>query len=203
MRSKSVLLALQMLASHLLQRDEESKKAIFGGLGAVPEIGSLQKWLEMAWREGFDSIGAQQLGHKVSNTRKWIGTTECAALLRFFGFRARIVDFKTTLKGGRRSEEGKGWVSGLEGGDGGSASGRGQKRVRGEERGGQVVGGGEEDAGQCDECKGVPMTHCDATRPIYDTCQHCMEKKEEEKEKEEKEKEEEKKKKQKKQKKKQ
>ena len=31
---------------------------------------------------------------KVQGTVKWVGTTEAAALLRQFGVRARIVDFK-------------------------------------------------------------------------------------------------------------
>lgn len=87
---------IQMLCSHLLQRDEESKKALFGGVGFVPEIPSLQHWLELSWKQGFDKVGAEQLAHKVFATHKWIGTTECAALLRSFGFRARIVDFKSS-----------------------------------------------------------------------------------------------------------
>ena len=34
------------------------------------------------------------LCRKVQGTMKWVGTTEAAALLRQFGIRARIVDFK-------------------------------------------------------------------------------------------------------------
>lgn len=34
------------------------------------------------------------LRRKVQGTVKWVGTTEAAALLRQFGVRARIVDFK-------------------------------------------------------------------------------------------------------------
>ena len=40
-----------------------------------------------------DSINAC-LRRKVQGTMKWVGTTEAAALLRQFGIRARIVDFK-------------------------------------------------------------------------------------------------------------
>ena len=38
-------------------------------------------------------VGRKQLGGRVQGTRKWVGTTEAAALLRSFGLRARIVDF--------------------------------------------------------------------------------------------------------------
>ena len=38
-------------------------------------------------------VGCKQLGGRVQGTRKWVGTTEAAALLRSFGLRARIVDF--------------------------------------------------------------------------------------------------------------
>ncbi len=34
------------------------------------------------------------LCRKVQGTVKWVGTTEAAALLRQFGVRARVVDFK-------------------------------------------------------------------------------------------------------------
>ena len=34
------------------------------------------------------------LRRKVQGTVKWVGTTEAAALLRQFGVRARVVDFK-------------------------------------------------------------------------------------------------------------
>lgn len=46
----------------------------------------------MAWQAGFDPGGAAML-QAVQCTRKWIGTTEAAALLRYFGCRALIVDF--------------------------------------------------------------------------------------------------------------
>jgi hypothetical protein len=58
-----------------------------------PPAASLQAWLEVAWADGFDPPGAEQLGGSVRGTHKWIGTTEAAVLLRFFGLRARVVDF--------------------------------------------------------------------------------------------------------------
>jgi hypothetical protein len=67
---------------------------LFGGCGYVPDIPALQAWLECAWAAGFDVIGAQQLGGRIQGSHKWVGTTEAAALLRSFGVRARIVDFK-------------------------------------------------------------------------------------------------------------
>ncbi|GBG69048.1 hypothetical protein CBR_g3746 [Chara braunii] len=87
---------IQMLCSNLIKTREDAKRTLFGGSGFVPSIKDLQQWLEVAWRSGFDVVGAEQLGWKVYGSKKWIGTTECAALLRFFGLRARIVDFKYT-----------------------------------------------------------------------------------------------------------
>ena len=59
----------------------------------MPSIKALQAAVEAAWQAGFDRRGAQQLGHRLVGTRKWVGTTEAAALLRSFGIRARVVDF--------------------------------------------------------------------------------------------------------------
>ncbi|GAB4821175.1 hypothetical protein N2152v2_008221 [Parachlorella kessleri] len=74
---------------------QDARQALFAGSGYVPDIPSLQAWLECAWQAGFDPQGAEQLGGKVQGTRKWVGTTEAAALLRYFGVRARVVDFGT------------------------------------------------------------------------------------------------------------
>lgn len=40
------------------------------------------------------------LGAAVQCTRKWIGTTEAAAMLRYFGCKALIVDFYGELSWG-------------------------------------------------------------------------------------------------------
>ncbi len=66
----------------------------FGRAGFVPDISALQQRLEIACAKGFDTQGAQQFDWKIAGTHKWIGTTECAASLRSFGLRARIVDFQ-------------------------------------------------------------------------------------------------------------
>ncbi|KAI3997804.1 hypothetical protein MKX01_007691 [Papaver californicum] len=84
---------IQMLCSHLLMERQEAKEVMFGGSGFVPDIASLQRWLEIAWQRGFDIDGSNSLKNKVYGTTKWIGTTECATLFRSFGLRARIVDF--------------------------------------------------------------------------------------------------------------
>ncbi|KAK9724103.1 hypothetical protein RND81_05G048500 [Saponaria officinalis] len=92
---------IQMLSSHVLRETPEARDVMFGGSGFVPDIGSLQRWLEIAWQRGFDVVGSLHFEGKVYGSRKWIGTTECAALLRSFGLRAKIVDFDGN--GGKRN----------------------------------------------------------------------------------------------------
>ncbi|XP_010519581.1 PREDICTED: zinc finger with UFM1-specific peptidase domain protein [Tarenaya hassleriana] len=84
---------IQMQCSHLLSHREEVRPLLFGASGFVPDIPSLQLWLEMAWSKGFDLAGSLHFGNRIYGSKKWIGTTECAALLRSFGLKARIVDF--------------------------------------------------------------------------------------------------------------
>ncbi|KXZ45539.1 hypothetical protein GPECTOR_53g125 [Gonium pectorale] len=85
---------IQMLSSALLLRSPQLRAALYGGAGFVPDIGSLQAWLESAWAAGFDTMGCESLGGRIQGDRKWIGTTEAAALLRSFGVRAQVVDFE-------------------------------------------------------------------------------------------------------------
>ncbi len=61
----------------------------------LPSIPKLQQLIERAWRDGFDRAGADQLGARLTNTRKWIGATEIAALLRHSGLKADVTDFHT------------------------------------------------------------------------------------------------------------
>ncbi|KAJ8559788.1 hypothetical protein K7X08_003846 [Anisodus acutangulus] len=84
---------IQMLSSHLLKQRQEAKEVLYGGSGFVPDIPSLQRWLEIAWERGFDKQGSEDFDQAIYGKRKWIGTTECATLFRSFGLRARIVDF--------------------------------------------------------------------------------------------------------------
>ncbi|BBN07553.1 zinc finger-containing ubiquitin peptidase 1 [Marchantia polymorpha subsp. ruderalis] len=85
---------IQMLCSFLMAEVPEAREVLFNGVGFVPDIPSLQRWLEIAWQKGFDQSGAEYYDWKIYRTRKWIGTTECAALLRAFGIRINIVSFK-------------------------------------------------------------------------------------------------------------
>ncbi|CAB0034145.1 unnamed protein product [Trichogramma brassicae] len=48
---------------------------------SIPSISKIQKMIEWAWAQGFDIQGAEQLGGKLVNTRKWIGATEVVTLL--------------------------------------------------------------------------------------------------------------------------
>lgn len=60
---------------------------------AMPSISRLQEHIEWAWREGFDVQGADQLGGKLVNTRKWIGATEVVTVLSSLRIRCQLVDF--------------------------------------------------------------------------------------------------------------
>ncbi|ESQ32009.1 hypothetical protein EUTSA_v10004343mg [Eutrema salsugineum] len=84
---------IQMQCSHLLSHRQEAKRVLFGGSNFVPDIPSLQRWLELAWNNGFDVAGALHFNNQICGSKRWIGTTECAALLRSFGLKARVVDF--------------------------------------------------------------------------------------------------------------
>ena len=46
---------IQMLCSSLMQL-EEYRKVLFDGTGVVPEINGIQRWIETAWKDGFDVI---------------------------------------------------------------------------------------------------------------------------------------------------
>ena len=83
----------QMLISHLLLRGLPFRQALFGGVEYVPDIVSLQAWLECAWQQGFDPAGQHSLEGSVQGTTKWIGAIDIAALLRQFGIRVRFMDF--------------------------------------------------------------------------------------------------------------
>lgn len=101
---------IQMLCSRLKQLPEYAGATFFGGLPAIPPIACVQEFLERAWGNGFDLEGADQLGNRLQGTHKWIGTTECCALLRFFGVRAKIVDFRGTGAEGETHQALVDWV---------------------------------------------------------------------------------------------
>jgi len=56
---------IQILSSHLLAQRAEPREAMYGGSGFVPDIPSLQRWLEIAWERGFDAPGADQFNHAI------------------------------------------------------------------------------------------------------------------------------------------
>ena len=60
---------------------------------AIPSISRLQRLIEAAWSSGFDPQGRDQLGGRLSDTRKWIGATEIAAFLTSIRIRTEVVDF--------------------------------------------------------------------------------------------------------------
>ncbi|XP_029649121.1 zinc finger-containing ubiquitin peptidase 1-like isoform X1 [Octopus sinensis] len=71
---------------NLLSDDYKSKN------GLVASIKRLQQLIERAWQHGFDQQGAEQLGNKLVDTRKWIGATEIVAMLSSLKFKCRLID---------------------------------------------------------------------------------------------------------------
>ncbi|KAG8755885.1 hypothetical protein FRC14_003588 [Serendipita sp. 396] len=58
-----------------------------------PGVRNLQYWLEKAWSEGFDLVGAEQLKRRLVGTRKWIGAAELYTAFTHRGIPARLIDF--------------------------------------------------------------------------------------------------------------
>ncbi|KAI8090150.1 peptidase family C78-domain-containing protein [Gilbertella persicaria] len=79
----------QMLMSYLEQQQQDGEPI----LRHVLDIHGIQLLIEQAWKEGFDTLGAAQLDHRVFKTRKWIGTTEVYTLFAYLGIRSTIIDF--------------------------------------------------------------------------------------------------------------
>ncbi|KAG8241968.1 hypothetical protein J6590_075543 [Homalodisca vitripennis] len=94
---------MQMMLSSLLQHtgynEQLYKQWAVGVRGetpsrsAMPSISRLQHHIEWAWHQGFDLQGCDQLGGKLSNTRKWIGATEVVTVLSSLRIRCQLVDF--------------------------------------------------------------------------------------------------------------
>ena len=80
---------------------QASADALFQGCGFVPDIPTLQAWLECAWKAGIDTAGGDLLGNTMQGSKHWIGTTECATVLRLFRFKAQVVDFTGVIAGMR------------------------------------------------------------------------------------------------------
>lgn len=90
---------IQMLLSCLVKRGDykERLQKFWEGKctdgDTIPSVARLQLFIEKAWSEGFDEIGAQQLGNSLVDTRKWIGATEAVTLLSYLKIRCLLVDF--------------------------------------------------------------------------------------------------------------
>lgn len=89
----------QMLLSCLMKRGDYKQRLMKFWEGRnvdgdlIPSIPHLQLFIQKAWAEGFDEIGAQQLGHSLVGTKKWIGATEIATLLSYLKIHCLLVDF--------------------------------------------------------------------------------------------------------------
>lgn len=83
---------LQQFVSALSKRADFARRLWHGAPNQVPTIGDLQKALENAWALGFDRLGQQQL-QSVSDSRRWVGTTEMVAALRSRDINVRIAAF--------------------------------------------------------------------------------------------------------------
>ncbi|CAD5121215.1 unnamed protein product [Dimorphilus gyrociliatus] len=85
---------LQMLLSSMMNSREFSNCEIFSNqfLQELTPIRKIQTLIERAWSLGFDTRGAQQLSHKLVNTKKWIGATEVVALLSSFRIQCTLID---------------------------------------------------------------------------------------------------------------
>ncbi|XP_076032681.1 zinc finger-containing ubiquitin peptidase 1-like [Oratosquilla oratoria] len=82
---------IQMMLSSL-QHHTGYFARLFSGPNMMPSLSQIQCLIEQAWRKGFDLQGCEQLGGKLSNTRKWIGATEVVTLLSSFRIRCQLID---------------------------------------------------------------------------------------------------------------
>ncbi|KAH7914678.1 peptidase family C78-domain-containing protein [Hygrophoropsis aurantiaca] len=58
-----------------------------------PGARNLQLWIEHAWSQGYDEIGARELDHNLHNTKKYIGTGELYVAFTSRGIPCKLVDF--------------------------------------------------------------------------------------------------------------
>lgn len=49
-----------------------------------------QRWIEDAWRDGFDAVGKEQLGGRLIGRSKWIGTADIWVGLSAQGIRCKL-----------------------------------------------------------------------------------------------------------------
>ncbi|XP_076373401.1 zinc finger-containing ubiquitin peptidase 1-like isoform X2 [Tachypleus tridentatus] len=95
---------LQMLLSNLMHHTGYNYR-LFRGKTTIPSISKLQELIEGAWRKGFDIQGCEQLGGRLTKTRKWIGATEIVTFFSSFHIRCQLIDFhQPTGPNGTHSE---------------------------------------------------------------------------------------------------
>ncbi|KIK98829.1 hypothetical protein PAXRUDRAFT_823439 [Paxillus rubicundulus Ve08.2h10] len=58
-----------------------------------PGVRNLQRWIETAWKQGYDDIGAKELDHKLVGTKKFIGTGELYVAFTSRRIPCVLVDF--------------------------------------------------------------------------------------------------------------
>ncbi|KAG9226060.1 hypothetical protein CCMSSC00406_0008722 [Pleurotus cornucopiae] len=63
-----------------------------------PGVRNLQRWIEDAWKDGFDEEGRKELKNLV-NTRKWIGTSDLWVAFTYRRIPAELVEFKLESSG--------------------------------------------------------------------------------------------------------
>ncbi|KAI6043056.1 peptidase family C78-domain-containing protein [Pisolithus marmoratus] len=75
--------------------DQQIQPSYFGCLNnpIPPGVRNLQQWIEDAWEQGYDTVGAKQLRGDLVGTRKFIGTAEMYVALSFRGIPCTLVDF--------------------------------------------------------------------------------------------------------------
>lgn len=84
---------LQMLLSSLALFTPTAECLSLNKGTGIASISRLQGLIEAAWAKGFDVQGSDQLGGRLSNTRKWIGATEIVAFLTANRIKAELLDF--------------------------------------------------------------------------------------------------------------
>ncbi|KAI6129168.1 peptidase family C78-domain-containing protein [Pisolithus croceorrhizus] len=72
-----------------------------------PGVCNLQQWIEDAWKEGYDEIGAEQLDNRLVGTKKFIGTAELYVAFSSRGIPCILVDFDFGSSQGQLSLHGK------------------------------------------------------------------------------------------------
>lgn len=71
--------------------------------GQVPNVLAIQEALEIAWSCGFDEMDRSHFYEPLRGSRQWIGTSDAAALLRYWGVDVRLVDSDPQFQSERES----------------------------------------------------------------------------------------------------